>query len=213
LFLKLPIWPKLRAMAARAKYHHGSLRAALLEAALALLEADGLAQLSLRKLAGKLGVSHAAPAAHFPTFGHLLTALATIGFQRFDAAMKKARARASSDPAAQMRAGAAGYLEFASTNPALFRLMFTANMLDWSDAGLQAAARASREQLSALCAPAAAKRGLRSAAQRLELEQLVWSQIHGQAHLSIDRKIGDAACDSKPGKRRTKLDLTDLLFG
>jgi AcrR family transcriptional regulator len=199
-------------MAGRTKYHHGSLRAALLAAALELLEAEGLAQLSLRRVAGKIGVSHAAPAHHFPTFGHLLTALAAVGYQRFDASMKMARARAARDPAAQMRAGENGYLDFSLAHPALFRLMFNATLLDWTDPALKAASRPAREQLREICAPAVAKHGLKSERQRLELEYLVWSQIHGRAHLLIDQKFGEVGCDRELGKRGAALDLAALLF-
>jgi AcrR family transcriptional regulator len=202
----------MRAMAGKAKYHHGSLRAALIAAALEMLEAEGLSQLSLRRVAGKIGVSHAAPAHHFPTFGHLLTALAAVGFERFDAAMKKARTRAARDPAAQMRAGQKGYLDFALAHPALFRLMFNATLLDWTDADLMAASCPPREQLREICAPAAAKHGLKNESQLLELEHLVWSQIHGRAHLLIDRKFAETDRDSEHGKRGASLDLAALLF-
>lgn len=203
----------MRVMAGKAKYHHGSLRAALLAAALEMLEAEGLAQLSLRKVAGKIGVSHAAPAHHFPTFGHLLTALAAVGYQRFDASMKKARGRAARDPAAQMRAGEEGYLDFALANRALFRLMFDATLLDWTDADLMAASCPPREQLREICAPAAARHGFKNESQRLELEYLVWSQIHGRAHLLIDGKFAPVDRDRDLGKRGAALDLAALLFG
>jgi AcrR family transcriptional regulator len=199
-------------MAVKDSYHHGSLRAALLDAALELLEAEGLEQLSLRKVAGKVGVSHAAPAHHFPTLRHLLNGLATIGFQRFDASMSHARACASADPAAQLRAAEAGYLDFSRTNPALFRLMFTAALLDWSDADLVAAARPTREQLSQVCAPAVAKQGLKDDRQRLALEHMVWSQIHGRAHLLIDNKIAEIGCEPEFSSPDTPLDLAALLF-
>ena len=83
---------------------------ALLAAALDLLEEDGLDKLSLRRVAARVGVSHAAPAHHFPTMRSLQTALATIGFVRFDAAMREARDAASPDPMAQLRAAERGYL-------------------------------------------------------------------------------------------------------
>jgi AcrR family transcriptional regulator len=199
-------------MAGKTKYHHGNLREALLAAALEILEAEGLAQLSLRKVSSKVGVSHAAPAHHFPTFGHLLTGLASVGYRRFDAAMKKARMRAARDPAAQMRAGGKGYLDFAVANPALFRLMFNATLLDWTNVGLMAASRPARDQLREICAPAAARHGLKNESQRLELEYLVWSQIHGRAHLLIDRKFAATDRDSELGRRGESLDLADLLF-
>lgn len=179
-------------MAKPTAYHHGNLRAALLAAALALLEEGGLAALSLRKVAARAGVSHAAPAHHFPNLRALSTALAVIAFERFDRAMAKARGRARPDAAAQVRAAGRGYLAFARANPALFRLMFSAAALDWSDADLKAAATASFQQLQAISAPFAAQLGLTSQADCRELERLIWSSAHGFAHLAIDGKMTEA---------------------
>ncbi|NRB03591.1 MAG: TetR family transcriptional regulator, partial [Rhodobacteraceae bacterium] len=68
-------------------YHHGDLRAALIEAGLQELEATGTEAFSLRKVARRAGVSHAAPAHHFGDVTGLLTALAAEGFRRFVVAM------------------------------------------------------------------------------------------------------------------------------
>jgi AcrR family transcriptional regulator len=199
-------------MALKDTYHHGALRTALLDAALEILEAEGLEKLSLRKVAAKVGVSHAAPAHHFPTLRHLLTELAIIGFQRFDDSMRSARSLADPEPVAQMRAAQVGYLAFSGKTPALFRLMFTATLLDWSDPNLPNAARPSRSQLSEVCAPAAQRHGLTNDAERLSLENMVWSQIHGRAHLMIENKFEDPACDRALGGDGRFLDLAELLF-
>lgn len=191
------------------KYHHGDLRNALLLAALDILEADGLDALSLRGVAARVGVSHAAPAHHFPTLRALLNGLATIGFERFAASMRDARARAPADPASQMRAAERGYLDFAVSQPALFRLMFTATLLDWDDAALIAAADAGRGQLVEICAPAATHLGLTNPETRAALERLVWSQAHGRAHLTIERKFpADCVLPDDAGA----IDLARLLF-
>ena len=63
-------------------YHHGNLRAVLLEAALAEIAERGPQALSLRELARRAGVSHAAPAHHFGDKPGLLTAIAAEGFRR-----------------------------------------------------------------------------------------------------------------------------------
>ncbi|MYW35224.1 helix-turn-helix domain-containing protein, partial [Streptomyces sp. SID2119] len=60
-------------------YHHGDLRRAILSAALDAIAAEGPAALSLRDLARRAGVSHAAPAHHFKDRTGLLTAVATEG--------------------------------------------------------------------------------------------------------------------------------------
>ncbi len=196
-----------RNMAEKPPYHHGDLRNALLGAALDLLEADGLEKLSLRRVAARVGVSHAAPAHHFPTLRALLNALAIIGFQRFDAAMRAARSAAPPDPPAQMRAAERGYLAYAEANPALFRLMFTTTLLDWDDPALVAAGDAGYAQLVEICAPAAAHLGLADPAGRAALEALVWSVAHGRAHLAIEGKLPPMA------DAPAAVDLTGLLFG
>jgi AcrR family transcriptional regulator len=179
-------------MAKKAAYHHGDLRQALLDAALAILEQEGLPGLTLRKVAARAGVSHAAPAHHFPNMQALATALATIAFDRFTASMAKARARAKPDPAAQVRAAGRGYLAFAELNPALFRLMFSAGDLAWDNPELDRAGAAAFAQLQGISAPFADHLGLKSDADRRELERLIWSSVHGFAHLAIDGKMTSA---------------------
>src|ERR1700742_4470302 len=62
-------------------YHHGDLRNGLLEAARAILEEESLAALTLRAVARKAGVSHAAPYRHFPNHEALLVELSLEGFR------------------------------------------------------------------------------------------------------------------------------------
>src|SRR5258708_36291675 len=72
-------------------YHHGALHEALLKAAEKVLERDGLQGLTLRAVAREAGVSHAAPTHHFGDLTGLVSELAAIGFQQFNAAMVAAR--------------------------------------------------------------------------------------------------------------------------
>jgi AcrR family transcriptional regulator len=200
-----------RAMAKQKRYHHGDLRQALVAEALGLLEEGGLEGLSLRKIAARAGVSHAAPEHHFPTLRHLLNGLATEGFKRFAASMREEMQASPAVPADQLRAATRGYLAFAVSQPHLFRLMFSANRLDWSDAELGQAATASRGLLSDICRPVAAMRGMDTPEGRACIEQLVWSQIHGYSHLVIDGKFpqGDgSACEPHV----VPLDLAGLLL-
>jgi AcrR family transcriptional regulator len=199
--------------AQKENYHHGRLRDALLAAALEILEHDGLEALSLRRIAAKVGVSHAAPAHHFPTMKHLHTALATTGFGLFDTAMREARQASPPGPAEQMRASQRGYLAFAARSPALFRLMFTATLLDWDSAELTQVARAARQQLSEVCRPAAERHGLTTDQARLDLEDMVWSQVHGRASLMIDQKFDAGHCGPEAPDPAVAIDLATLLFG
>jgi AcrR family transcriptional regulator len=62
-------------------YHHGDLRNGLLEAARTILEEESLAALTLRAVARKAGVSHAAPYRHFSNHEALLVELSFEGFE------------------------------------------------------------------------------------------------------------------------------------
>jgi AcrR family transcriptional regulator len=193
------------------RYHHGALRQALLEAGLALMEREGPECLTLRSLATAVGVSHAAPAHHFATLTGLRTALAAIGYHRFGDAMAQACAGAAG-PEARLREAGRAYLAFALRQPGLFRLMFTKELLDWTNPDLAAAAAASRAQLSNLCGPAAKRLRLAPAA-RPALEHLVWAAVHGQAQLAIDGQWGPSPSPADlPGPESGCPDIAALLF-
>ncbi|MXQ67875.1 TetR family transcriptional regulator [Actinomadura rayongensis] len=105
-------------------YHHGHLRAGLLQAAERRLREDGVDGLSLRDLARELGVSHAAPRRHFPDRRALLDALAETGFARLDTVLRAALADTADDFAVRLQAVATAYTRFATENAALLELMF-----------------------------------------------------------------------------------------
>lgn len=105
------------------RYHHGHLRAALLEAAEQTLRSQGLAALSLRDLAREVGVSHAAPRRHFPERQDLLDALAQIGYARLGDDILQAISEGGSDYTWRVQRAASSFALFAVTNPALLELM------------------------------------------------------------------------------------------
>ncbi|MBF8188349.1 TetR/AcrR family transcriptional regulator [Nonomuraea sp. K274] len=106
-------------------YHHGNLRAALLDAAERGLRERGADQLSLRDLAREAGVSHAAPRRHFADRQALLDALAVAGFARLDTTLRTALAAADEDFPSRVRATMTAYTRFATGNAALLELMYT----------------------------------------------------------------------------------------
>src|SRR4029078_12622704 len=71
-------------------YHHGDLRNGLLEAARTIMEEESLAALTLRAVARKAGVSHAAPYRHFPNHEALLVELSIEGFDELREAITEA---------------------------------------------------------------------------------------------------------------------------
>ena len=105
-------------------YHHGNLRAELLDTAIEQLRQVGADELSLRALARAIGVSQTAPYRHFADKGELLAAMATRGYRNLLAALDAAVAGAGDGAAEQLTAVAHAYVEYAARNPQLFKLMF-----------------------------------------------------------------------------------------
>lgn len=109
--------------AAERTYHHGDLRSALLEAALATVENDGVAALSFRQLARIANVSPGAPYHHFRDKNALLASLAKRGFEALHAELQTS-CSAGSDPVLCLRALVDAYLKFARSSPKLYNLLF-----------------------------------------------------------------------------------------
>jgi AcrR family transcriptional regulator len=198
--------------AARAPYHHGALRAALLRAAERILKRDGIGALTLRAAAREAGVSHAAPKNHFGDIRGLLSDLAAVGFARLGAAMR-AGLRASDPPPARLAAIGRGYVTFARANPGLFLLMFRGERLDFDRPTLRTAADAAFAVLSQTIGAG----GRNAPGTSLPLAQAAriaaaWSLVHGFAMLLIDGRLTPLIACIAPGVDETAL-LAAVLRG
>jgi AcrR family transcriptional regulator len=161
--------------AAERPYHHGDLRRALLAAAVAAIGESGPAALSLRDLARRAEVSHAAPAHHFRDKAGLLTALAVEGFNLLADTLTPVREETGS----LLEIGVA-YVRFAVDHRAHFEVMFRPELYDWDSPELAAARRRARDSLQAGIAAlpdAPAGRDARLAGLA------AWSIVHGFATL------------------------------
>ncbi len=105
-------------------YHHGNLRAELLDTAIEQLRDTGVEDLSLRALARAVGVSQTAPYRHFADKNELLAAMATCGYRDLLEALRKVEAAAGNCPQEQLFAFAHAYVAYAAHHPQLFKLMF-----------------------------------------------------------------------------------------
>lgn len=169
-------------MAATRTYHHGDLRRAILSAALEVIRNDGVAAISLRDLARRAGVSHAAPAHHFKDKAGLLTAIAAEGFELLAAVLTAVPA----GTAHRLRDMGARYVEFALSHPAHFEVMFRPQLLRGDDPELTAAKeRASRALYSGVEDLPAARRG--PDVRRAGLA--AWSLAHGFATLRLSGSL------------------------
>ncbi|MCD6044403.1 MAG: transcriptional regulator, TetR family [Burkholderiales bacterium] len=158
-------------------YHHGDLRAALLRAAGALLEEQGLAGLSLREAARRAGVSHNAPYRHFSDRDALLAALAASGFRMLGEEMAGKGGRERGE----------AYVRFALAHPNRFRLMFGGQVAIGRYAELRAAATSTYEGL------VAAFRGQGDIANPETAAAAAWALTHGLAHLLLDGHFREKA--------------------
>lgn len=172
----------------RNRYHHGDLRRALVETSSALVDAEGAGALSLRQVAKKLGVSHAAPSHHFADRPALLAAVAARGFADLAEAMTKARER-HTDPVARLNATGVAYVRFAADHPERFRLMFGPEIAkEDGDADLMTATGCA---FDVLVSSVSAALGNEATAERVRIvTTAAWSLVHGLATLFIDKKLG-----------------------
>jgi AcrR family transcriptional regulator len=181
-------------------YHHGDLRRVIIDSAMDMLQEGGGWRFTLRELARRAGVSHAAPYKHFPDKAALLTELALIGFDRLRETLIATTHPASTTVREQFVAAARAYVGFAMANPALYRLMFGADAGKPADVHLNERALGAFGVLLEMLqhgqdAGALRKRPIRGQAAAC------WAQIHGAAMLTIDglllpEKVGPNALDA-----------------
>ena len=177
-------------------YYGGDLRRDLLEEALELIAREGPSAVSLRLLARRLGVSHAAPANHFPDKAALFTAIATEGFQLLGAAITDAAGQAGPEATAGQRFRAAGraYTTFALAHPAHFAVMWQRDLLHPDDPELAVAGDRTFELLLGSVRDIQAE-GWAAGSEPQTVAYLAWSVVHGLAALWLS---GPLQHDGRP---------------
>lgn len=166
--------------ASKSAYHHGDLPAALVRAAIEVLEESGEAELSLRAIARRVGVSAAAPYRHYADREALVSAVAAVGYRELAAQL--AAAHPSPSTPDQLALVATAYVQFALERPALFRIMFG-----------EPCDRDNDERVAATAAVSQYVRGIveRSfpGADAEALTTAIWALVHGLAFLHLDGKL------------------------
>lgn len=161
-------------------YHHGDLPRALLAAAIEVIEEVGPGALSLREVARRAGVSHAAPAHHFGDKKGLLTAVAIEGYGLVRQALRDAAQRTG-----DFREVGVAYVTFARTHRAHFEVMYRPELYHPDDAGLVEA----RESAAAtLYGPTTELTG--EAASGALAGVAAWSLMHGFVTLWLNGNLG-----------------------
>jgi AcrR family transcriptional regulator len=172
-------------------HYDGDLKAALLEAARAIVERDGAAQLSLRAVARAAGVSAMAPYHHFKDRAALVAGVAAGGFDQLYAQKLAALADAQGDPAARIVAGSIAYVRFVAEHPELYRLMKSPELADRSaHPELAAAAVRPSASLNAMLSELAAAGRLHGVTPA-QAGQILWALVHGIGTLAVDAYLAD----------------------
>jgi AcrR family transcriptional regulator len=165
-------------------YHHGDLSKALISEAANLVETEGVEALTLRELARRLGVSHAAPTSHFADKDALLGALAGQGFEQLADALAAAR---GGTPRARLRELGRAYVRFAREKPGHYRVMFGRGWRRQLPIGLaHHGDRAYALLEEAVTAALPAGRSATMPERVREAVFLAWSVVHGAAMLLLD---------------------------
>jgi AcrR family transcriptional regulator len=155
-------------------YHHGSLPEALLAAALAAIEEVGPAAMSMRDVARRAGVSHAAATYHFGDKAGLLTAVAADGYRRLAGSL-----RARGGDTDFLEAGVA-YVHFATTHRAQFEVMYRPELYHRDDPELAAARAAASTLLYGED---------RTDSERMRYRVAGWAIVHGLATLWLNGNL------------------------
>ena len=166
-------------------YHHGALRQALMAHALDAIAASGPTGWSLRDLARRAGVSHAAPAHHFGDKTGLLTAVAIDGYGILARDLEASWRETGS----ALELGVA-YVRFALANPAAFEVMYRPHLLHTANAELIDAQDRASEPLFVAMRQLAARD---SSIEPVSAAVAAWSVVHGFATLWLNGDLPPSA--------------------
>lgn len=156
-------------------YHHGDLRPALLRAAVEAIGQAGPAAMSLREVARRAGVSHAAAAYHFGDKAGLLTAVAAQGYRMLTEELRDAR-----DAGRGFLEVGVAYVRFAVTHRAHFEVMYRPELYRPDDPEVRDARAAAAVLLYGTDRPDAGQLTAGAAA---------WSLVHGLATLWLNGNL------------------------
>jgi AcrR family transcriptional regulator len=192
-------------------YHHGDLRRAVIDTALQLIAEQGIASLTLREIANRVGVSRMAPYRHFENKAVLLAVLAQEGFQAMYAHLQSARVHSDTDPLERLQAIGVAYICYAIEHPVHYRVMFDPALSDRTlYPFLYETAVKNLECLVQVLSDCQQQESIR-AGDPQELAQIYWSLVHGLSMLLIDRQF--STMGHAPIEELANSALTTLIEG
>jgi len=186
-------------------YHHGALHSAMIEASIALAREGGPDRVILREAARAAGVSHSAAYRHFADREALLVEVSRHARKELATEMRR-RVNRAKDPLARLQAVGTAYVDFALTQPGLFRTAFIShpatthaddrNRYAGPENRSSADSAEPYEILGEVLDQVQAA-GLLDARRRPGAEIAAWSAVHGLANLLLDGPLPATPADIK----------------
>jgi AcrR family transcriptional regulator len=170
------------------RYHHGDLRAALIDTAIELIGERGVRSFSLAEASRRLGVAVSAPYAHFADRDDLLAAVAVHASQVFYGELV-AETDQVPEPAARLAAMTRAYVRFAATRRPLFEVLFGAGLDKAGHPEIEAAEKPITDAFLASVGALSGSAGVPSE----NLATAVEATAHGHAMLLLDGDFGAGA--------------------
>jgi len=195
-------------------YHHGDLKNALLDAVEEVVRDTGVGNVSLREVARRAGVTHAASAHHFANKAGLLTAFATQGYEKLAVeVLSSVETSHPVDGPGVLEAVGRGYVRFALANPGRFEVMFRLDVLNPDDPAFIAGSEGAYALLVSTIARCQEEGFLGSRDPEL-VAVAAWSIVHGLAALWISGRLGERIEETDPNRlaaRISRLFVDDIL--
>lgn len=173
---------------AKAAYHHGDLRRHVMDEAIAMMRAEGMEALSLRKLAERVGVSPAALYHHFSDKQALLCAIGEEGITLFSDLLREGM-EGHMGLEARFQRFVTLYIRFALANPEIYELLF--GRITWKGEGeaseaFRAKARASFRGYAEVITSLQGQGFFSAEINPLRLSQIIWGTLHGLCRMYND---------------------------
>jgi AcrR family transcriptional regulator len=177
------------AMPRKKSYHHGDLKNALIKAGADILSREGVSALTLRKVAQKAGVSHAAPYAHFADKQALIAAISTEGYKNLYEQIAQVAERHRADPLRRFVEASWAYVQFALDEPDQFKVTLSGMIEKEQDyPAFVETAKQTFNLVVDIVAQCQAAGILRRGAPDLTAVS-VWALIHGFVTLLLENQV------------------------